>query len=69
MKTLKAKLLSGENLKKKTSDELTDIDSPLPINVKDLDLPKTVTLEEVVPRKQEEIKNTSFWKDLLRLKT
>jgi hypothetical protein len=68
MKTLKKQLLSSENLKKKTADTITNIDSPLPINVKDLNLPKTITLEDVVPKKQEETKNTSFWKDLLRLK-
>jgi hypothetical protein len=69
MKTLRTQLLSKENLKKQTADKITEIDSPLPINVKDLNLPRTVTLEEVGVKKQEEIKNTSFWKDLLRLKT
>jgi hypothetical protein len=45
MKTLKKQLLSVDKLKTQSKDTLKEVDSPLPISVKDLNLPKNITIE------------------------
>jgi len=45
MKTLKNQLLSKDKLTLKSKDSLNEIDSPLPISVNDLNLPKNITIE------------------------
>jgi hypothetical protein len=45
MKTLKKQLLSVDKLKTQSKDTLKELDSPLPISVKDLNLPKNISIE------------------------
>ncbi len=65
MRTLKTKLLSQDNLKNKIMDKIADLDSPIPIEVKDLNLPSSVSVEKTVIMSEEEIKNYMFWQEIL----
>jgi hypothetical protein len=65
MRTLKTKLLSQDNLKNKIMDKIADLDSPIPIEVKDLNLPSSVSVEKSGIMSEEEIKNYMFWQEIL----
>jgi hypothetical protein len=65
MRTLKTKLLSQDNLKNKIMDKIADLDSPIPIEVKDLNLPSSVSVEKSGIMSEEEIKNYRFWQEIL----
>lgn len=65
MRTLRGKLLSGSNLKNKDMNAISEIDSPLPMNVKDLKLPSTTSVDSSKPMNEEDIKIYMFWKEIL----
>lgn len=69
MRTLKTKLLSQDNLKGKIMDKVSDLDSPIPIEVKDLNLPSTISIEKSGIKSEEEIKNYMFWQEILENKS
>lgn len=68
MRTLKTKLLSQDNLKSKNMDKISDLDSPIPIEVKDLNLPSSISIEKSGINTEEEIKNYMFWQEILESK-
>ena len=68
MRTLKTKLLSQDNLKSKNMDKISDLDSPIPIEVKDLNLPSSISIEKSGIKTEEEIKNYMFWQEILESK-
>lgn len=68
MRTLKTKLLSQDNLKNKFMDKISDLDSPIPIEVKDLNLPSSISIEKSGIKTEEEIKNYMFWQEILENK-
>jgi hypothetical protein len=65
MKTLKGKLLSNGNLKSQDMNTISEIDSPVPINVKDLKLPSTTSVDSSKPMNEEDLKIYMFWKEIL----
>lgn len=69
MRTLKTKLLSHDNLKNKIFDKISDLDSPIPIEVKDLNLPSSVSIEKSGIKSEEELKNYLFWQEILENKS
>lgn len=69
MRTLKTKLLSHDNLKNKFFDKISDLDSPIPIEVKDLNLPSSVSIEKSGIKSEEELKNYLFWQEILENKS
>lgn len=69
MRTLKTKLLSHDNLKNKIFDKISDLDSPIPIEVKDLNLPSSISIEKSGIKSEEELKNYLFWQEILENKS
>lgn len=65
MKTLRGKLLSSGNLKSSDMNTISEIDSPIPLSVKDLNLPNSVSIESAKQMDQEELKIYMFWKEIL----
>jgi hypothetical protein len=61
--------LSSTRLKNKPIPEVDDIDSPIPLSIKDL-IPKGETTTRLEssggPKTAEEIKNESFWKSIIK---
>lgn len=69
MKTLKEKLLSQGNLKNVDITSISEIDSPIPINIKDLKLPSSSSVDIAKPMDAEELKMYMFWKEILENNT
>lgn len=65
MRTLKGKLLSAGNLKNRDMNTITEIDSPVPINIRDLKLPSTTNVDSSKPMNEEDLKIYMFWKEIL----
>lgn len=65
MRTLRTQLLSQDNLKNKIIDKISDLDSPIPISIKDLNLPNSISMEIAGIESKEEITNYVFWEDTL----
>lgn len=69
MKTLKEKRLSQGNLKNSDINSVSEIDSPIPLNIKDLNLPSSTSVDTVKPMNEEELKMYMFWKEILENNT
>ena len=65
MRTLKGKLLSGGNLRNKDMNTIAEIDSPVPMNIRDLKLPSTTNVDSSKPMNEEDLKIYMFWKEIL----
>jgi hypothetical protein len=71
MHKLKSTSLSSSNLKDKKSSGLVELDSPIPISVRDIE-PQGNTTITVLPtggtKTKTEIRNEEFWKLILETK-
>jgi len=71
MQKLRSTSLSSTNLKDKRSTGLIELDSPIPISVRDLE-PQGNTIITVFPtggpKTETEIRNQEFWKMILETK-
>lgn len=69
MKTLREKLLSQGNLKNSDITSMSEIDSPIPLSIKDLNLPSSTSVDTAKPMNAEELKMYMFWKEILENNT